>query len=93
MDIKENCLFLLFLFAGKGRRAITNLKQSANKLARRVLDLHKQAGIAVDPQRSYTIKDAEDFQIHWEGRYQIIIVSSTTLNMPVFTGKFTLVLF
>ena len=68
---------------------LNHLYRSTKKLEARTHDLHKAAGILIESHRAYTLADVADFQLHWQGKYQIIVVSSTTLNMPAYTGKST----
>jgi hypothetical protein len=84
------CLATSLIFgkeiADKGTRAASKLKHAAKRTARCVRDLHRSAGVAIDEKRAYTLEDVVAFQHVWEGQYQIIVISSATLNMPAYTG-------
>lgn len=64
---------------------LKNMKDSPNKLQRAIEDLHAKANIPI-ADRPYTLKDVRSFQSALVHEYQIVIVSSTAFNRPVYTG-------
>jgi hypothetical protein len=62
------------------------LCKATARTARLVHELHRTAGVPKDECRAYKLHDVATFQHNWVGQYQIIVISSSSLNLPVYTG-------
>lgn len=75
------------MFSGSPKR-LQMLQRAKEKLRLRVERLHRKAQVPME-NTYYTLKHAEKFQAVLDKQFQLIIVSSTNFNMPVYTGVYS----